>query len=172
MVTIGGMDLATLIARYGLAAVFAGSVLEGETVLLLAGYAAHRGYLDFAWVVAVAACGAVLGDQFWFVLGRRQGAHAVSRRPWLRDAVQRALDLIERRPMGIVLAMRFAWGLRTALPIAAGMSRLRWQTFALLNVVSALVWAPLVGGSVICSARCSRNTSRACIVSSTGACWG
>lgn len=147
MATIDCMDLATLIARYGLAAVFAGSVLEGETVLLLAGYAAHRGFLDFVWVVAVAACGAVLGDQFWFALGRRQGARIVSRRPWLRDAVQRALDLIERRPVGMVLAMRFAWGLRTALPIAAGMSRVSWQTFALLNVLSALLWAPLVAGA-------------------------
>lgn len=147
VVTIGSMDLAALIARYGLAAVFAGSMLEGETVLLLAGYAAHRGFLDWGWVVAVAVCGAVLGDQFWFTLGRRHGARVVSRRPWLGDAVRRALDLIERRPVGMVLAMRFAWGLRTALPIAAGMSRVRWQTFVLLNILSAVLWAPLVAGT-------------------------
>ena len=67
------MDLAALISQYGLIAVLAGSLLEGETVLLLAGYAAHRGYLDFTTVVAVAMLGAVIGDQAWFVLGRRQG---------------------------------------------------------------------------------------------------
>lgn len=60
------MTLSALIARYGLAAVFAGTLFEGETVLLLAGYAAHRGYLDFSAVVAVAIVGAVAGDQFWF----------------------------------------------------------------------------------------------------------
>ena len=42
------MNLAALIAHYGLITVLAGSLVEGETVLLLAGYAAHQGYLDFA----------------------------------------------------------------------------------------------------------------------------
>ena len=40
--------------------------------------------------------------------------------------------------------MRFAWGLRTALPIAVGMSHLPWQRFLLLNLLSALLWAPLI----------------------------
>ena len=48
------MDLALLISRYGLLAVFLGCLLEGETLLLLAGYVAHRGYLDFAAVAGVA----------------------------------------------------------------------------------------------------------------------
>lgn len=140
------MDLAALISQYGLAAVLAGSLLEGETVLMLAGYAAHRGYLDFTAVVAVAMVGAVIGDQIWFALGRRQGARLTARRPWLDDKVRRALVLIERHPAKIILAMRFAWGLRTALPIAVGMSTITWQRFLLLNLISALVWAPLVAG--------------------------
>lgn len=48
------MDLALLIGRYGLPAVFIGSPLEGETVLIIAGFAAHRSELDFTAVVAVA----------------------------------------------------------------------------------------------------------------------
>ncbi|HEY9097325.1 MAG TPA: DedA family protein [Thiobacillus sp.] len=141
------MNPATLIAQYGLAAVFAGSLLEGETVLLLAGYSAHRGYLSFPAVLAIAMLGAVMGDQIWFALGRRQGARLTAQRPWLDTRVQRALLLIERHPIAIILAMRFAWGLRTALPIAVGMSRISWQRFLLLNLLSALVWAPLVAGT-------------------------
>ena len=141
------MDLAALIAQYGLITVFAGSLLEGETVLLLAGYAAHRGYLDFTAVVAVSMLGAVIGDQVWFVLGRRQGTRLLERRPWLGDKVRRALLLIERHSTRILLAMRFAWGLRTALPVAVGMSRIPWQRFVLLNLLSALLWAPLVAGA-------------------------
>ncbi|NDP48608.1 MAG: DedA family protein [Sulfuriferula multivorans] len=140
------MDLSTLIAQYGLLAVFVGSLLEGETVLLLAGYAAHRGYLDFAAVVAVAMLGAVIGDQVWFMLGRRQGTRLIARRPWLDDKVQRAVALIEHHPKTTILAMRFAWGLRTALPIAVGMSHLSWHRFLLFNLLSALLWAPLVAG--------------------------
>jgi membrane protein DedA with SNARE-associated domain len=141
------MDLAALISQYGLITVLAGSLLEGETVLLLAGYAAHRGYLDFAAVVAVGTVGAVFGDQAWFLLGRRQGTRLIERRPWLGCKVRRALVLIEHHPKKIILAMRFAWGLRTALPIAVGMSHVPWQRFFLLNLLSALLWAPLVAGT-------------------------
>lgn len=141
------MALSTLIAQYGLIAVFAGSLLEGETVLLLAGYAAHRGYLDFATVVAVAAFGAVTGDQGWFLLGRFQGRRLLDRRPWLDDKIRRALALIERHSIKILLVMRFAWGLRVALPVAVGMSNISWQRYLLLNLLSALLWAPLVAGA-------------------------
>ena len=144
--TIDRMDLSALIAQYGLVTVFLGSLFEGETVLLLAGYATHQGYLDFTAVVLIAMLGAVIGDQVWFVLGRRQGAHLLERRPWLNTKILRASALIERHPTPVILAMRFAWGLRTALPITIGMSHIAWQRFLLLNLLSALIWAPLVAG--------------------------
>lgn len=40
--------------------------------------------------------------------------------------------------------MRFLWGLRIALPLALGMSRVRTARFLALNLVSALLWAPVV----------------------------
>ena len=43
------------------------------TILLIAGFAAHRGYLDLVGVVAVAATGGFLGDQAFFWLGRLRG---------------------------------------------------------------------------------------------------
>jgi membrane protein DedA with SNARE-associated domain len=140
------MDLASLIAHYGLVTVLAGSLFEGETVLLLAGYAVHQGYLDFADVVAVATLGAVIGDQVWFMLGRRQGNRLIAHRPWLDGKVRRALVLIERHSVAILIAMRFAWGLRIALPVAFGMSSVPWRRYLLLNLFSALLWASLVAG--------------------------
>lgn len=141
------MDVALLIARWGLAAVLLGSLLEGETVLVLAGFAAHRGYLDLVQVVAVACLGAVLGDQFWFWLGRRQGQMLLARWPKQAMPVQQALRLIERYPAGSILFMRFAWGLRIALPVAMGMSGLAHGRFLVLNVLSAMLWAPLIAGA-------------------------
>ncbi len=140
------MDLPTLIAQYGYAAVLAGAVFEGETVLLLAGYSAHRGYLDFAAVTGIAWLGGALGDQCFFWLGRFQGQRLIARRPALRLRVGNAFRLIERHPVAIILTMRFMWGLRMALPIAIGMSRVRWRRFLWLNLLSAALWAPLVAG--------------------------
>ena len=57
----------------GYLALFLGTVLEGETVVFLAGLAAHHGYLSFQAVVAVAVIGGFLGDQVFLFLGRRYG---------------------------------------------------------------------------------------------------
>jgi membrane protein DedA with SNARE-associated domain len=140
------MDLPSLIAQFGYAAVLVGTVLEGETVLLLAGYSAHRGYLDFAAVVGIAWLGGALGDQFFFWLGRRHGQRLIARRPLLRTRVERAFTLIERYPVAVILTMRFMWGLRMALPIAIGISRVGWRRFLWLDLLSSALWAPLVAG--------------------------
>ncbi len=138
------MNLSALIAHYGYAAVLAGTMFEGETVLVLAGYSAHRGYLDFAAVAGIAWLGAVAGDTFFFWLGRRHGQRLLARRPALRSRVEAALGLIDNHPVTIVLTMRFMWGLRMALPIAIGLGRMSWRRFAALNALSAALWAPLV----------------------------
>ncbi len=140
------MEAAALIARYGYAAVFAGTLLEGETLLLLAGYSAHRGYLDWATVVIVAWLGATLGDQFWFALGRVRGAWLRAAWPALDVRMTRALVWVGDHPDLSILAMRFLWGLRAALPVALGMSRVSWVRFLGLNLASAAVWAMLVAG--------------------------
>ena len=77
------MDLPALIQQYGYLAVFFGSVLEGETLLVLAGIAAHRGYLSLQWVVAIAAVGAFIGDQTCFLIGRLLGQRVLARWPRL-----------------------------------------------------------------------------------------
>ena len=45
------MSLPQLLTDYGYWAVFVGSLLEGETILILAGFAAHRGYLSLPLVM-------------------------------------------------------------------------------------------------------------------------
>lgn len=49
------MDISNLITQYGYGAVAVGCLLEGEMVLLLAGFAAHRGYLSLPMLIGVAA---------------------------------------------------------------------------------------------------------------------
>jgi membrane protein DedA with SNARE-associated domain len=63
------VDVAALVQDYGYYAVFVGALLEGETVLAMAGYAAFEGYLKLERVILIAAIGGFLGDQFFFYLG-------------------------------------------------------------------------------------------------------
>jgi membrane protein DedA with SNARE-associated domain len=140
------MDLPALIQQYGYAAVFVGSVLEGETLLVLAGLAAHRGYLSLQWVIAIAVAGAFLGDQICFLTGRFLGRTMLVRWPRLEPSVARADALLARHGAVIVVGLRFIYGLRTAGVLAIGMSRMSWLRFAGLNLIGALLWAPTVAG--------------------------
>jgi membrane protein DedA with SNARE-associated domain len=141
------MDLAALIQQYGYAAVFVGSVLEGETLLVLAGFAARRGYLSLQWVVVVAATGAFIGDQICFLAGRRLGPRVLARWTRLDSSIARADALLARYGAFVVIGLRFTYGLRLAGVLAIGMSRMSWLRFATLNLIGALLWAPIVAGA-------------------------
>lgn len=136
-----------IIQRWGYAAVFAGTFLEGETVLVAAGFAAHRGMLDFATIVAVAACGSFLGDQFFYFLGRRHGGRIMRRFPGFRRRAARVRALLRRYHLPFILSVRFLYGLRIAGPVAIGMARVPWLRFLALNALGAILWAILIGSA-------------------------
>src|SRR5678816_2698757 len=129
------MDLAALLEQYGYFLVFLGTLAEGETVLVLAGYFALRGYLDLGGVILTAFVGAVCGDQLFFHLGRRHAKALLERFPTLREKVNKALRRVEDHQIKIVLTMRFLWGLRIALPVALGLTNMNARRFLLLNLV-------------------------------------
>lgn len=138
------MSVKELIAAYGYYAVFLGSVAEGETVPVLGGIAAHRGYLELYWVVAAAFAGGWLGDLAYFFFGRRHGEAFLARFPALRPRTDKARRLIERHPVSVIIAVRFLYGLRTVGPMAIGMSAVPTGRFLLLNALGALLWALVV----------------------------
>ena len=139
-------DLAGLIASYGYWLLAVGCLLEGETVLLLAGFAAHRGHLDPFAVVVVASVAGFTGDQFYFWLGRRHGARVLARRPaWARQA-GRVQALMQRWDAAFIIGVRFAYGLRVAGPVLMGASAMSARRFAVFKALGALIWALVVGG--------------------------
>jgi membrane protein DedA with SNARE-associated domain len=135
------VDISALIAQYGYLAVFIGTLLEGETVLALAGFAAHRGYLDLRLVLAVAFAGSVIGDQTAFLVGHRWGGRLLRASPRLAVAVERAKPHLKRHANWFVLVNRFLIGLRTAGPIAVGIVGMPWLRFLALNMIGAAVWS-------------------------------
>ena len=140
------MDIASWVQSWGLPAVGVGSFLEGESVLLIAGAAAARGHLSIQAVMAVAAVASFIGDQLFFLIGRRYGTALLMRFPALQPRAQRVAVLLERHHLPLILSIRFLYGLRVAGPIAIGMSRVPWSRFLALNFVGAVCWAVLIGG--------------------------
>jgi membrane protein DedA with SNARE-associated domain len=139
------MDIPALIQQHGLVAVFVGALLEGETVLLLAGASAHLGLLDLREVIATAAAGAFLGDNFFFLLGRHFGPRVAERRPWVAKTVPRMDRLLARWRWIAVVALRFMYGMRMAGPIVIGAGKMPVWEFMAANALGAILWSALIG---------------------------
>jgi len=135
------MNLPQLITDYGYAALAVGCLLEGETVLVIAGYAAHRGLLSWPAVFAVAAAFSFAGDQIWFQIGHHYGGRVLNRFTALRDRLPWLKARVGAHPIALVLGIRFMVGLRTAGPILIGCGLVPPRRFLGLNLLGALLWA-------------------------------
>lgn len=139
------MDLSALVQQYGLAAVFVGTLLEGETVLLLAAASTHLGLLDLRAVLTVAVVGAFLGDNVAFLIGRHFGSHVTERFPKLGAAVPRVDRALARWRWAAVIALRFMYGLRIAGPVLIGAGAMPAWEFVAANALGAILWAAIIG---------------------------
>ncbi len=139
------IPLEPLLKAYGYWAVLIGTFAEGETVLVLGGFAAHRGYLVLPWVILAAFVGSLMGDQLFFYLGRKHTQWVLARRPLWKARVDRAHQLLERFRTLLILGFRFMYGLRTIIPFLIGMSSVSTKKFIILDVIAAFVWAVAVG---------------------------
>jgi len=135
------MSLETLIAEYGYLAILIGTFLEGETIVILAGFAAHMGILELPWVIAAAVAGSFSGDQFYYYLGRRWGPRIIAKRLSWQEGAQKVYTHLRRHQYFLILTFRFYYGLRNVTPFAVGSAMVPRLRFFTLNLVGAVVWA-------------------------------
>ncbi len=131
----------TFIATYGPVVVFFGTMLEGETIAIMAGFLAHQGVINGQLVLLAAFLGALVSDQVLFLIGRRFADHPLVMRQRNRPLFAKALARVERNPTGFILVFRFLYGLRTVSPLALGVSGVSARRFAVLNAIAAFAWA-------------------------------
>jgi membrane protein DedA with SNARE-associated domain len=136
--------LEALIQQYGYVAIVFGTFLEGETILLLGGFAAARDLLRIEWVIVAAFIGAVAGDQTWFQIGRHGGKSAIDRRPAWKSKAERVQTLLAKWEIPLLLGFRFLYGLRNPIPFVVGAVGYPPWRFLCLNVIGAAIWATVV----------------------------
>jgi membrane protein DedA with SNARE-associated domain len=146
-----------ILASYGYAAIFlivmmesAGIPLPGETALVSAAvYAGTHHTLSISFIIAVAAAGAILGDNIGYWVGREFGNPVVSRWGHLvgLDERKRKLGqyLFVRHGGKIVFFGRFVALLRAFAALLAGVNRFPPSQFFIFNAAGGIVWATLFG---------------------------
>ena len=144
------------IEHYGLVFLFgivclesAGLWVPGETALIAAAVYASGGHLSITGVIAVAAIGAIIGDNIGYWLGREGGRRLLYRYAILTRFGERVLPPAERfftRHGGkAVFLARFFGGVRVTGAWMAGISRMPWWRFLAWNAAGGIVWAVGVG---------------------------
>ncbi|NUP90330.1 MAG: VTT domain-containing protein [Candidatus Sumerlaeia bacterium] len=126
-----------------------GFFLPGDSLLITAGVLANPANpmhveqvnVWFLWWTLMIF--AVVGDQTGFYLGHKVG-DAVWRRPdgrfFKRRHLIEAHEFYERYGGLAIFAARFIPILRTFVPFAAGMARMRYRAFVFWNIFGGVVW--------------------------------
>lgn len=139
------MSAEQLITHYGYIAILLGTFLEGETILVIAGYLAHRDYLELPFVITAAFAGTFLGDQLYFYIGHFKGQDFINKKPAWKLKSARVFGLLDRHQTLLILGFRFIYGIRTVTPFILGSSGISPLRFFLLNFCGALTWAIVIG---------------------------
>ncbi|MCL4539122.1 MAG: DedA family protein [Bacteroidetes bacterium] len=135
----------TLLREYGYLLIFAITLFEGETVLIIAGILAHQGYLNLELSMLSAFLGSTVGDQIFFQFARQEGLTFVKKFKYIASVLPRAEQLVKRHGSYIVLFSRYIYGLRTALVVMCGLGKMPPLKFSAYNIFASLIWAVSYG---------------------------
>ena len=127
-----------------------GFPLPGETALIAFGVLASQGHYSIVTVIAVAAAGAIIGDNLGYALiGRLGGRRLFERTRYGRRYAEKFLPTAERLMAKhggkVVFFGRFISILRFTAAWAAGIARMPWWRFFFWNASGAICWATAVG---------------------------
>jgi len=138
------MSPESLLEQFGYFAVFVGTFLEGEAILVAAGFFASRGYLDVVIVGLVAFAGAYVGHLFWFWLGRVHGVKLLDRFPRMQRHFGKSVRVFERYGPAAIILTQWIYGLRITCAVIIGMSKIRLVKFLIYEALSCALWAVVI----------------------------
>jgi len=156
---VNGVLLATIIDHAGglaypvlfllVMAESSGVPVPGETSLIAAALLASQHKLAIEVVIALAAAGAIVGDNLGYLIGRRGGRWLLERPGRFERQRHEALAwgerLFDRHGAKTVFFGRWLLGLRVWASWLAGANRMPWRSFAFYNAAGGIGWATSVG---------------------------
>lgn len=121
--------------------------IPGDMIVVLGGYLAGLGHLNFETVVLLSTIGGAVGFMNMYALGRVLGTRILEnkRYTWVpRESIGRVQQWIHRYGYGVVAANRFLSGARSVISIAVGISKMSaWKTL-FFATLSAFVWTLII----------------------------
>jgi membrane protein DedA with SNARE-associated domain len=141
-----------LIANYGYVGVTCILCLEmigipfpAETTLTVTGFAWSQGDFHFIPLLLSAVIGNLIGSTVAYWIGAWLGRPVVLRFGRYIGLTEARLNAAERKFQGyetiVVLIAKFIAGVRVAIPYLAGINRMSFALFTMVNTIGAILWA-------------------------------
>ncbi len=135
--------LSSIAINYPYPFIFVGLLLGGETVLLPALYLGVTGVLNTTYVVIIMLVCTIISDTFWYAFGH--GALPKVMRISLKGRVQNQVDrfrgVVQGKELKILFLSKFVYGTRIAAQVLAGLHRVPFGRYFLVNVTAVLAIA-------------------------------
>jgi membrane-associated protein len=124
--------------------------LPGDSLLFAAGTFAALKALNIAWVVALLAAAAVIGDTVNYWVGHYLGPKVFKKeksRIFKKEYLDRTHAFFERYGGKTIIIARFVPIVRSFAPLVAGIGRMSYGKFIAYNVVGGIGWVVLLTGA-------------------------
>jgi len=138
-------DTFSNLATYGYIGLFLYSLGGGFVALIGASVLAFMGKMDISLVIIIAFIANAIGDVMLFYMARYQKSMMMEGLRKHRRKLALSHVLMKKYGSWIILLQKFVYGIKTLIPIAIGLTKYDFKKFAILNVLSAAVWALTFG---------------------------
>lgn len=142
-------ELSQIIAQYGIYAVFALCMVEGDITLLISGAMAQGGFFgdySFIKVVFFGTLGGMVGDNIGYAIGRIFHEKAKHYR-FYQMAQPRVDKLIAKFGGFAIIISKYIYGIRAAMCIFYGIGKMPFARFIVLDFISCFVWVLILAGT-------------------------
>jgi membrane protein DedA with SNARE-associated domain len=139
------MTIEIFVHKFGYLALAGGTLLEGETVVIAAGFAAYMGHLNLPLVWTVTFATTFVGIELYFLIARFAGNAILSKKSTWRSKLQVANRYMAKYQNWTLPGFRFLYVVRNLFPLAFGVSDITIRRFTFWNALGAVIWSILFG---------------------------
>ena len=147
------MELDTIIqwiSTYKYLIIFPVAIVEGPIIMVICGFLYHLGYLELAPTYIVLLLGDLAADFVWYAVGYHGASRFIKR--WghffslTENRVEKLKGLFNRHQGKILVISKLTmgFGFAVATLIAAGMSKVGFKKYALINIFGGFIWTALL----------------------------
>ena len=138
-------EMVASLSTYGYVILFLYSLGGGMVAIVAAGVLSYSGQMDLTASIIVAAVANTLGDTLLFYMSRHNRPEMM---PYIlkhRRKIALSHLLMKRYGDKIIFFQKFLYGIKTLIPLAIGLTKYSFMRFNILNAISAILWAIILG---------------------------